>query len=452
MSRAIVSRRIVLAGLGAGALALAAPPGSGLAASRDGPAHGADPAVINEWNAILVDTVVAAGKANAEGFIWFGFVQAAVYNAVVGITRRFELYKWDEHGPKGASPQAAAAAAANRVLLNYFGNVAGVQTRLATAYAASLGGIRPGPAKEQGILYGERAANHFIALRQNDGRNADLLFTTPVAPGVWRPTPTGFAPFFAPWLSQMKPLMIRSARQFRSPGPLSMTSAAYAAEFNEVKALGGNGTTTLTQRTDAQTLTAHYLISITQGPLQAALRDLATRRGMDISERARLFAAVDMSVADAVCVSWDSKFHYGFWRPITAIQLADQDGNPDTAPDPAWTPLLVSPPYPDHTSGLCSVIGAATRALTRVLRTNRIDLTIASSVASRYYEFAAPLRADGVDARVWSGIHFRTAEEAGLAAGTKVADWSLDHYFQRSRSSDDRESDDRDDRGSDDRD
>ena len=152
---------------------------------------------------------------------------------------------------------------------------------------------------------------------------------------------------------------------------------------------------------------------------------------MDISDRARLFAAVDMSVADAIIACWDSKVHYGFWRPITAIQLADEDGNPATAADPAWEPLLATPPYPDYVSGLNAVMGALTRALTRVLGTDRIDLTISSPVTNttRYYEFADPLCADAVDARVWAGIHFRTADVLGMELGRQVADWALDRYF-----------------------
>jgi hypothetical protein len=442
MVRARISRRVALAGLGAGALALATPPISGVAAARS--ASDADPAVIADWNATAVDTIVTdAGKANAETNIWFAFTQAAVYNAVVGITRRYELYQWDARGPRRASPQAAAAAAAHRVLLTYFGNLPAAQARLTGAYAASLARIPDGPAKQQGVRFGERAADHIIELRQNDGRGAPLTFDAPPAPGAWRPTLPAMAPFFDPWLSQMEPLLIRSQRQFRPDGPFPLRSPAYAAEFNEVKTLGSK---TSTVRTPAQTETALFISSIPFAPFQAALRDLVTRRGLDISESARLFAAVDMSIADAVGVAWDSKLHYGFWRPITAIRLADDDGNPATAADPTWEPLLVTPPYPDHTSGFCSVAGALTRALTRVLGSSRIDLHITSPATStsRHYAFADQLRADGVDARVWGGLHFRRADVLALEASTRVADWALDHYFQPRRSSEADDADGRD--------
>jgi hypothetical protein len=188
-------------------------------------------------------------------------------------------------------------------------------------------------------------------------------------------------------------------------------------------------------RTPEQTETALFFSDIAVGPLQASLRDLVTRHGLDISDSARLFAAVDMSIADAIGVSWDSKLHFGFWRPVTAIQLADDDGNPATIADPAWEPLIITPPYPDYTSGLNAVMGATSRSLTRVLGSRRIDLYITSAAAgvTRHYEFAGQLTRDAVDARVWSGIHFRPADVVGRAQGQQVGDWALDRYFKRAR-------------------
>jgi hypothetical protein len=150
------------------------------------------------------------------------------------------------------------------------------------------------------------------------------------------------------------------------------------------------------------------------------------------SATARLFAAVSMSVADAIMTCWDSKVHYGLWRPITAIQLAEEDGNSATTADPAWDSLLPNPPYPDYTSGLNAVIGSSTRALTRVLGTERIDLHITSPVTNttRHYEFADPIYTDAVDGRVWAGLHFRFADVAAMAQGQQVADWAADRYFK----------------------
>jgi hypothetical protein len=386
-----------------------------------------DPAVITAWNETAVATIVVdAGKANAEAFLWFGFVQAAVYNAVVGITRDYELYKWNRRGPRSASPEAAAATAAHDVLLHYF---PASQARLDAALEASLAGVADGPAKEQGITYGAAAADHFIALRENDGRNAPITFDEAPAPGVWRPTPPTFTPFFDPWLGQVKPLMTTSSTQFR-PGPEpAMTSARYTADFNEVKALGAKVGST---RTAQQTQTAIFTTDVAIGPYQAALRDLAARHAMDISDSARLFAAVDMSITDSVIAVWDSKFHFGFWRPITAIQLADTDGNPDTVADPAWEPLVATPPYPDYVSGFNAVTGAYTGSLSRILGAGQLDLNITSVAAgvTRHYDTASALNRDGIDGRVYLGIHFRTADEVAIDMGTQIANWALDHYFQ----------------------
>jgi hypothetical protein len=184
-------------------------------------------------------------------------------------------------------------------------------------------------------------------------------------------------------------------------------------------------------RSDAQTQTALFFSDIAIGPIQAALRDLVTRRGLDISASARLFAAVDMSIADSVIAVWDAKFLYGWWRPITAIQLADADGNLETTGVPGWEPLIVTPPYPDWPSGLSGGIGAVSTALSRLNPDGRVDLNITSVNAgeTRHFDDAALIQAQVIDARVWSGIHFRTADEVGAAIGVEVANWALDHYF-----------------------
>jgi len=394
-----------------------------------------DPGVIADWNATAVATIATdAGKGNAEGLLWFSFVHAAVYNAVVGITRCYELYEWDNLGPRGAYPEAAAATAAHRVLLKYF---PASQARLDSDLAASLAQIPDDRARRQGVRYGERAAGRIIKLRSNDGRFADISFDVPLAPGVWRPTPPGFAPFFDPWLSQVQPLMLKSPSQFR-PGPQpKMTSKTYEKEFEEVR---DYGVKTGSSRTPTQTETALFFSDTGIVPLQASLRDLVTRRNLDISRSARLFAAVDMSVADGIIAIWDAKFHYGFWRPVTAIQLANDDGNPETDAVSGWDPLVITPPYPDYPSGLTATVGALSRVLSREFGHSRVDLNITSVAAglpgppiTRHYEFAAELNQDVIDARVWSGIHFRTADVVGSAMGRKVANWALDHYFKSNR-------------------
>ena len=413
-----------------------------LALGLNGPAEGrpaqpklaakpaADPRVVSDWNATPVATLVTHPvKGPAEAAVYFAFTQLAIYNAVQGITHDFRLYHWTAHARPGASPEAAAAAAGHRLLSTYF---PASQSRLDAALEASLAHVPDGASENRGVAFGIRAADRIVALRANDGRNGPLQFTRSPAPGVWRPTtepPAPPVPFFAPWLSEMKPLVMKAPDQFRPGPPPALTSKKYARELNEVKSLGA---LTGSARTAKQTRTALFFSDSGLGGLQAALRDLLSRHGFGISKAAQIMAAVDVSISDAIVMTWDAKFHYGFWRPVTAIRLADTDRNPATDPDPTWTSFIPTPPYPDHTSGLNAFVGATSRALARVLPTQRIDLFISSVAANqtRHYPFPGRLNRDAIDARVWSGLHFRTADLVGNHRAQRVATYVVRHAFQ----------------------
>jgi hypothetical protein len=404
-------------------------------ASAAQPAAGADPAVIATWDEIAANTIFSpvdaggAGKANAEGILWMSFIQAATYNAVVGITGAYDLYKWDVKGPKTASSEAAAAVAAHRVLMTYFGSPPTVAATLDAALATSLARIPDGVSKDEGISYGKLAADRIIELRTGDGRAAPIAFNVPLAPGVWRPAPPTAAPFFDPWLGQVKPLMLDSGSQFRSVPPPAIASDLYVQEFNEVRDYGAKISTV---RTNEQRDTALFFFDIAFKPIQAGLRDLVGRHGLDISDSARLFAAVDMSLADSTIAVWDGKLYHGWWRPITSIREADNDGNPLTAGVPGWEPLVPTPPYPDWPSGLSGAIGALSTTLSRLNADGHVDITIISpgTNITRHYDDAAAMQQDVISARVWAGIHFRTADQAGAKIGVQVGTWALDHYFK----------------------
>jgi hypothetical protein len=389
----------------------------------------ADPAVVSEWNAIAVNTLVAdTTKAPTETPLYLGFVHAAVYNAVAGIEGRYAPYRFHARAPRHASAQAAAVAAAHKVLVTY---VPAAQGTLDTAYATSLGQIPDGTAKRRGVEFGELAAGTLISQRVGDGRNASVVFTRPPAAGVWRPTPPPLAPFLTPWLGGVKPLMVRDGSQFGRPGPPpALTSARYARDFAEVKATGSAGSTA---RTAEQTAIALFFAGNPAVQYNLALRKQAAMRGLDIVESARLFAAVDMAMADTLISVWHAKYHYGFWRPITAITLAGTDGNPATTADPSWVPLVNTPPYPEYVSGYSGVTGAFSRALGTALDTRHLRLELTSTAvpgATREYATAGALDADVIDARVWLGFHFRFADTGGVQIGQRVADWSLDRYFR----------------------
>jgi len=387
-----------------------------------------DPAVISEWNELAVSTLVLDTTTQPiEDILYMGFVQAAVYNAVVGVEGRYEPYRFHAHAPRGTSAQAAAVAAAHKVLVTY---VPSAQGALDDHYAASLEQIPDGTAKTQGVAFGTGAADSLIALRAHDGRNAPISFTQPPAPGVWRPTPPGLVPMSAPWLGFVTPLLVRSATQFAPPAPPALTSARYTRDFAEVKALGAVDSTA---RTPAQTSTAQFFSGNPLPQYNAALRDQVSVRHLDIVDAARMFAAIDMSVADAEISVWHAKYIHGLWRPITAINLADTDGNPATSADTAWAPMITTPPYPEYPSGYNAFNSTVAHGLKELFGTRHLQLTLTTTAPSggeRHYDCADALLQDVVDARVWQGIHFRTADVAAKQMGRHLAAWTLDRYFQ----------------------
>ena len=394
------------------------------------PAPAAKAAVITTWNEIAVSTITAGGPS-PTAFNYFAFVHIAMYNAVVGITGEYELYRWDRPAPRGASPEAAAAAAAHKVLVNYFGTTPAIVADLGAKLEASLALVPNGRGQDRGVSYGVRAANRIIALRMNDGRGAAVTVPVATEPGDWSPTPPGLLPFASAWLGGVRPLAIDSTTQFAPGAPPRINSAKYFREFEEVRTLGDiNAPSTV--RTDEMEQTAKFFSDAGIVPMQAALRELATRRALDIGDSARMFAAVDTAIADGAGTVWNAKLKHMWWRPVTAIRMADTDGNDRTAGVENWTPLITNPPYPEWPSGLTSVVGAVSTALSRLNPDGKVDLNITSAAAgeTRHYATKAQITRQAINARVWSGIHFRTADEVSVRIGTNVANWTLDHYFQ----------------------
>jgi hypothetical protein len=345
---------------------------------------------------------------------------------VITIDGRFTPYASQPRPPGHASPEAAAATAAYRVLGVYFPASA---EQLTVDYQASLARIPDGVAKTRGIRVGEDAAKTIVRLREGDGRDAAITLDVAPGPGVWRPTPPAFAPMLAPWLGFVRPLLLGSPTQIPLAGPDPLTSTAYTRDFNEVKAVGAAASTT---RTPAQTETARFWNDNAPVQFQAGFRDLAIRHRLDIDHSARLFAILNMATADAAIACWRAKYDVPFWRPSTAIQLADTDGNPATSADPTWAPLVINPPYPDYPSGHACLTGATANGLGYLFGARHIDLVVSSAVTgtTRHYRTARTLDRDTMNARVWLGIHFRRAVVDGNRLGHRVSRWALRHYFQ----------------------
>jgi hypothetical protein len=394
-------------------------------------AGGDDPAVVTEWNQRAVSTLVAdTATTPVSDFVYLALVQAAVYDAVVGVTGGYEPYHFRGTAATNSSAEAAAATAAHDVLSAYVPSAA---ADLDTALAVSLAKIDASEtAIEHGATFGAHTARHHLKLRADDGRDG---MNTPYAPtpdiGVWRPSPPANAAFLSPHLGAVTPLLVDSATQYAPPRPPALTSAQYAADYAEVKAMGradpGSG------RTADQTAAARFFSGNALPQMNAGLRQQATMRHLDIAAAARMFAAVDMAVADGVITVWAEKLRTVYWRPSTAIQQGDADGNPATAGDTTWTPLLANPPYPDYPSGYNVVAAATARALHRLFGPD-IDLTLTFTPAggttqTRTFPHESDLTGAVVDARIWLGIHFRFADVAGRDIGLAVADHATNHYF-----------------------
>jgi hypothetical protein len=376
------------------------------------PVAAANAAVITTWNTVAVATI----PANPAAFLNYAFVHLAMYNAVVGITGEYQQYRWQSPGPRNASPEAAAAAAAHRVLVTYFPASAAT---LDAQLADSLALIPDGRPQDRGVRYGIRAADRIIGLRANDGRFAVVTTPTADAAGEYD------GAFAVPWLGGVTPLALKSLRQFDPGSPPAVGTARYRAELEEVRTLGALDSTVRTAR---QTTWARYFADVPFGPIERSLQDLAMRRAMDISDSARLFAATNTAIADALGTVWNDKLRTMWWRPISAIRETIDDGDPRTVADPDWMPLIATPPYPDWPSGLVAVISALTASMVEV--TGGVDLNLVSpSQGSRHWDSKAVLDRRAVNARVWSGIHFRTADAVSIGVGNRTANWTFDHYF-----------------------
>jgi hypothetical protein len=405
----------------------------------------------SQWNKIAEDTVVGSGAQQIEGFVYLAYTQAAVFDAVNAIKGGFKSWGPPISAPAGASAKAAVVQAAYETLAYYFPASAAT---LDAARTSSLLTIADGSAETNGIAVGHAAARQVISMRTGDGRQTPIASTSPISPmapgpGVWRLTPPAYAAPHTPWVGSMVPFILPTADRFLPPAPASLSSAQWVAEFDEIKAIGQD---TSTLRTATQTAVARFYTANVNRQYNRMVRDIAAERSLGLLQTARLAAMVNVVAADAGISVLHTKYHYQFWRPVSAIDPTSvkpagdgfgpvpgfDDGNPATIEQAGWRPLLTTPNHPEYPAAHGTVTSAVAEVLTTFMGTNRIEVDVhgfdASGAAGNldavyHFRRANDMRAQVINARLWGGLHYRSSSEAGVALGRSVAKYDLRHAF-----------------------
>jgi PAP2 superfamily/Vanadium chloroperoxidase N-terminal domain len=400
------------------------------------------PDEVLEWNTVALEVVAAGGQNAVVMSRSLAMTHLAMHDALNAIDRRYEPYLYEGRAEGGALPEAAVAAAARDVLIGAlagFGSPeqrAKAQERADGAYAVAMAKIPDGPGKQSGLVLGGQVARAMVDLRKADGASATVAYSPGTAPGQWRPHPNpvppnppiadpklapGNWPAMLPQWAQLTPFTMRSPWQFRLPGPPALTSEAYARDYNEVKQLGGKQSTA---RTDAQSEIARYWYEPSPPGWNRIARTVAAQRALDPWEHARLLALLHAAMADGFIAGWDTRYLYNLWRPATAIRAGDEDGNPATAPDPAWETYLNTPAIPDYPS-THSVLGAAAAAvLGRFFGSDQLSFAMTSGppfpgIARSFKSFGQAAQ-ENADSRIYAGIHFRSACQDGIKLGEQI--------------------------------
>ena len=390
-----------------------------------------------DWNANLLNAVRIDRTAPPLASRNMAMVHTAIYDAVNAISKTYQVYHVDTVAPADASAEAAVAAAAHRVLVELYPKQ---KVTFDAELAFSLAEIPDGTAEDSGVALGEFVAEQILDWRSNDGSNTVVAYNPGTQPGEWQPTPTDYAGAVLPQWPSVTPFALTSGSQFRPDGTFALNSAEYTADFNQVKELGRFDSTT---RTAEQTEIAKFWADgggtyTPPGHWNQIAEQTAVSQGNTLLENARLFALLNIGLADAGIAAWDAKYTYNSWRPITAIRQADTDGNPNTISDPTWKPLIVTPPFPEYISGHSTFSGAADAVLTSFFgnnlsfTTNSIGL---SGVNRSFNNFTAAASEAGIS-RIYGGIHFLKANEDGLKTGRDVGSYVVENFLKSNVQSD----------------
>ena len=392
---------------------------------------------VTDWNHIMLEATLTPPATPAPvATRSTAIVEAAVFDAVNGIDPQYAPIHVSPTAPPNVSKRAAAVQAAYAILIRLY---PAQSDMLNQQRAASLMGIshrdwdaeRP-ESIQKGIEWGQTVADAIWAWRSNDGfAQTPTHFTGGTAPGEWRPTPPASAPGLTPQLARVTPWVIQSPSQFRPPAPPALDGIQYTADFNEIKLMGSASST---DRTPDQTESALFWNPGNPPDFwNPVATTLAENHHFSLLQTAHLLAQVNLAMSDAIIGCWDAKYTFVSWRPITAIQLADTDGNPDTLADSTWAPLLVTPPFPGYPSAHSCASTAAARVLSHYFGENTAITITNDALPGQmriFSSFSAALE-EIVNARVFGGIHFRTDCEAGQTLGNSVGEYVIKHSVRR---------------------
>ncbi|HXZ79639.1 MAG TPA: vanadium-dependent haloperoxidase [Terriglobales bacterium] len=382
---------------------------------------------VADWDAIALNTIVSvAKKGPPTGTVYFAYESLAVYDAVNAIDGRYTPFAVPYKASPNASKDAAAAAAAHDVLVHYFQAQKG---DLDKALAASLAAIPDGPAKDEGVQVGQAVAAAWIAIRANDGIEAPIVYVPGHGPGIWEPVPPSFPPPVAPWMAQMVPFTLASPSQFLpSDGPPPLNSEEWAFNYNLTKIFGAKNSSV---RTPRQTDIGLFWSDNTITQYSNSWRKLAAQQHLGTADTARLFAIVDLAVADSLIACFNAKYHFAFWRPVTAIRAGDTDGNLDTIADPNWEPLAPTPGHPEYPAAHGCYTAAAMDVLAHFFGTDRVEYSVDSAVTHNAHSFHSfqDVVAEVDLARIFGGMHYLHSVLDGNNIGRKVARHITRNYF-----------------------
>jgi hypothetical protein len=377
------------------------------------------------WNQHTLDAIQASGSTPLYATRALAMESIAVFD-VLNALDNAPAYMVDLNAPHAISATAAVAAAAHRILTYTFPTQTSV---FASDLAQSLAAVPDGKRESAGVAFGEAVADALIAMRAEDGWNATVTYAAGMEAGEWRPTEPGYLPALSPHWGSVTPFALARGDQFRPEGPPDLTSAEYAAAFEDVKRLGSM---TSTERTDDQTEIALFWADgpgsyTPAGHWNQIATEIAGSEEISGRDSALMLAELNVALADAGVAAWDAKYTYGSWRPVTAIRLADTDGNEATTPDPGWSPLLTTPNHPDYVSGHSTFSGAAAEVLTDFFGgLPFVTTSVTLPGVKRDFDSFAEAAHEAGRSRIYAGIHIEFSNQDGLALGRDAGDWVLD--------------------------